>query len=412
MPRSTERFEISYMGSQGDGVVEDPGGSIYISYSLPGEVVLAQRQGSKTELIEILCPSEARVEPVCSHFGACGGCKLQHMEHDKYLSFKSEKIEGALQKRGIDFNVNSIWSVGDGHRRRVVFAASLRNNSIAFGFHKYRSKEIEDLVECPILMARINSNLGELRTLVSLFLKRKGSAKITVVDCADGLDVMIEGGHVDVGLKILERIAHACKNASVGRLIVDGEIMFQKGEMEVVLSGVSVPLPPGVFLQACADAQEHMSRLIQGWLVDCSKVVDLFSGIGAFSFALAGGARVHAVDSSEKALKSLTAGSARVQGLKPLTVQVRDLFDHPLSASELSKYDGVVFDPPRAGAIAQVHEIAISKIPHVVAVSCNPNTLARDLRVLIDGGYELVELYGIDQFVYSPHIEVIAYLRS
>lgn len=411
MTGSTAQFEISHLGAQGDGVAQGPDGHVYIPYSLPGEVVLALRKSDKAELVEILSPSVARVEPVCRHFGACGGCKLQHMVGDEYLSLKSEKITKALEKRGIVFELTSIWSAGPGHRRRVVFAASRKKNSLIFGFHRYRSMEIEDLGECPILTPRIDAHLDELRSLVWHFLKRKGTAKITVADCAEGLDVKIEGGRTEVGYEVLERIARDCRLAEVDRLIVDGEMMFQARAPEVLFSGIPVPLPSGAFLQACANAQDHMGSLIKGWLSECRVVADLFAGVGAFSLALAERVRVHAVDNSEPALNALGAGGGRVQGLKPVTVERRDLFDDPLSAAQLSKYDGVVFDPPRAGALAQAQEIAKSDIPYVVAVSCNPNTLARDLRVLMDGGYALVELYGVDQFVYSPHIEVVACLR-
>jgi 23S rRNA (uracil1939-C5)-methyltransferase len=100
-----------------------------------------------------------------------------------------------------------------------------------------------------------------------------------------------------------------------------------------------------------------------------------------------------------------------MQGLKPVKTFRRDLFRAPLSAKELGAYDAVVFDPPRAGASAQAAMLAKSGVARLVAVSCNPGTLARDLRILVDGGYRIARIVPIDQFLFSPHVEMVAHLE-
>jgi 23S rRNA (uracil1939-C5)-methyltransferase len=117
---------------------------------------------------------------------------------------------------------------------------------------------------------------------------------------------------------------------------------------------------------------------------------------------------VHAVDSSEPALEALRAAIRRTQKLKPLTIETRDLFKRPLSDVELRGYDTAVMDPPRAGASAQTRSLAQSRIPTIVYVSCNPQSFARDARVLAAGGYNMGAVTPIDQFLWSSHIELVA----
>jgi 23S rRNA (uracil1939-C5)-methyltransferase len=122
-------------------------------------------------------------------------------------------------------------------------------------------------------------------------------------------------------------------------------------------------------------------------------------------------ASVFAVDSDAPALKALDPAARAAPGLKPVTTEQRDLFRNPLTARELDRYDAVVFDPPRAGAEAQARELAGSKVPTVVAVSCDPATLARDLAILTDGGYRIEKATPVDQFLYAAHVETVAVLR-
>jgi 23S rRNA (uracil1939-C5)-methyltransferase len=138
-------------------------------------------------------------------------------------------------------------------------------------------------------------------------------------------------------------------------------------------------------------------------------VADLFSGLGTFTFALASKSAVTAAESDPALLAALTAAARHATGLKPVTALRRDLMREPLSWQELNAFDAVVFDPPRAGAIAQTQALARSKVARVVAVSCNPATFARDARALIDGGYRLTRLVPVDQFVFSPHVELVGW---
>jgi 23S rRNA (uracil1939-C5)-methyltransferase len=168
-----------------------------------------------------------------------------------------------------------------------------------------------------------------------------------------------------------------------------------------------VTLPPGSFLQATAEGEAILSRLVLAHAAGAKTVADLFCGVGPFALRLAEMSRVTAIDSHAGAIDALRK-AALTPGLKPITAQVRDLFRRPLAAGELKPLDAVVFDPPRPGAEAQAKQLAAARVPVVIAVSCNAATFARDARTLVDGGYRLTQVTPVDQFRYSPHVEIVA----
>ena len=169
--------------------------------------------------------------------------------------------------------------------------------------------------------------------------------------------------------------------------------------------------PPGGFVQATAGAEQVLVKHVLDACKDASRVADLFSGSGTFALPLALRSEVLAVEMEEDALASIENAARQAPGLKPLKTLCRDLFREPLGTMELDAFDAVVFDPPKAGARAQAMQLARSVVRHVIAVSCNPATLARDIRILIDGGYRLSHVTPVDQFLFSEHIEVVAALE-
>jgi 23S rRNA (uracil1939-C5)-methyltransferase len=170
-------------------------------------------------------------------------------------------------------------------------------------------------------------------------------------------------------------------------------------------------LPAETFVQAVAAAEHEIARMIVAAVGKSKSIADLFCGLGAFTFPLAAKMRVASFDGDPAAIEALQAAAKRASGLKPIDARVRDLFRDPLSRTELNEFDAVVFDPPRAGAEAQAKRLAQSKVKTIVAVSCNPATLARDARHLVDGGYRVESVTPIDQFVYSAHVEIVAVFR-
>ena len=196
----------------------------------------------------------------------------------------------------------------------------------------------------------------------------------------------------------------------MARLTTGGESIVLGGTPEVDLSGACAKLPPGAFLQASHEAEAELVKLVLEGVGTAKSVADLFAGLGTFTLALARSSAVAAYEADEAVLAALAEAVRRTPKLKPIKTVARDLFRSPLGLKELQGFDAVVFDPPRAGAAAQAEALSKSRVRTLVAVSCNPGTLARDLRILVDGGYRIARIVPVDQFLFSPHIEVVAHL--
>jgi 23S rRNA (uracil1939-C5)-methyltransferase len=229
-----------------------------------------------------------------------------------------------------------------------------------------------------------------------------------VTEAGNGLDIAVDGaGKLDRGK--LEAFGRAANDPAIARLTVDGAELVHARQPEISL-GADAALRPaaGGFLQAAASAEAALAAAVLAHVGDAAPVADLFCGIGTFTLPLARRAAVTAVEGDATLIAALEDAVRHARGLKPVTTRRRDLFVNPPGAAELDRFAAVVFDPPAAGAKALAANLAASKVRRIAAVSCNPATLARDARILIDGGYRLVRVTPVDQFLFSAEIEVVA----
>jgi 23S rRNA (uracil1939-C5)-methyltransferase len=412
MTAEVAEVEIARLGSGGDGVAEGPGGPIYVPFTLAGErVVITLEPGSdRGALLDVLTPSPDRIAPVCPYFGDCGGCALQHMEEGAYLAWKREQVVTALKSRGLAAEVEPVRPVALGSRRRATFALGRSEDGAVFGYRRARSHDLIDVAACPVLSPRVSDSLTRLKKALAPLLGGKREARVTVTETSGGLDVLLEGVRPNPAAA-LGVFAGQAGALGVARLTADGESIALGGPPEVDLSGAKVKLRPGAFLQASREAEGEMVALVREGVGGAKRIADVFAGLGTFTCALARSAQVDAYEADGAALAALAEAARKTPKLKPVRTFVRDLFRSPLVAKELAAYDAVVFDPPRAGASAQAAQLAKSGVPTLIAVSCNPGTLARDLRILVDGGYRITRVVPVDQFLFSPHIEVVAHLE-
>lgn len=405
---------IRTLGAQGDGVAEHDGETVYVPYVLPGERVrVALEEGGRASLLKIVNPSHERVSPPCRHFTRCGGCSLQHMAPAAYQVWKREQVEAALGARGLAVEVAPLVPAAPGSRRRATFAVTRTKKGVTTGYYMRGSHEIVALSECPLVIPEIERFVPKLGDLVLPGLSRRTRASVLVTWTRSGLDVAMTGGKPLDG-PLRAELGRNAQAADIARLSWEGEIVAERRSPEVDLSGLQVALPVGGFLQPTREGEAALVRLVREGVGPARHVLDLFAGCGTFSAALAGNAAVHAVEGEKKALAALDRAIRRQGpelGLKPLTTEARDLARRPLLAEELNRFEAIVIDPPRAGALAQAEEIARSDVPLVVSVSCNPATFARDARALVDGGYRLEIVTPVDQFLWSAHVELVGIFR-
>ena len=402
---------IDRLGAQGDGLAQGPDGPLFVPFTLPGELVkVAAEPGEpRAEAFAIIEPSQERIAPVCQYFGTCGGCALQHMDAGAYLAWKREQVVAALASRGLEAPVEEARPVPLASRRRAAFALGRAADGLAFGYRAARSHDIVDISACPVLSSSIAGRLPKLKSALAPLLGGKREARVALTEAEQGLDVMIEG--IRPSPALFAKLAATGARIGAARITIDGESVILAGEPTVTLSGAQVRLPPGAFLQASRESETVLVGLVKEGVGRAKRLADLFAGIGTFTFALAGSAEVDAFEQDEAAIAALAGAARTTPKLKPVRTFSRDLFRAPLSPRELARYDAVVLDPPRSGAKAQAEALAASKVPKVVMVSCNPGTCARDLRILVDGGYRITRVVPVDQFLFSPHIELVAELE-
>jgi 23S rRNA (uracil1939-C5)-methyltransferase len=409
---------VERVGARGDGIAMHAGRPIYLAFTAPGDLVRA-RLGAPREagrvgtVAEILAPG-ARQVPSCAHFGACGGCALQHLSDDAYRAMKEETVRAALERRGLDARVvEPLRRLPPGTRRRARLALLRpRSGPARVGFHARESHEIVDMRVCTVLHPAIVALVSPLRDLAARLLRpgEAGAALLTRVD--SGLDVLLElPREPDIG--VLETLADFSVANDLARLswrVGDG-IPTSSAERRrpcVVFAGVAVDVPADRFLQASVGADTLLTELVLSGVGSGKRVLDLYAGLGTFTFALAERARVHAVDGSRSAIAALGTAATRATLGGRITAEARDLETRPLMTEEL---DAAVFDPPRAGAKAQAQALSDSEVPRVIAVSCNPATFGRDARALVDGGYRLTRVVPVDQFLCSVQVELVAWFE-
>ena len=402
----SEVVHIARVGHRGDGIADAPGGPLYVPFTLPGERVAIKREGERGRLLDILEPSPNRAAPPCPHFGRCGGCSLQMTTLDASRELKREFVIAALAREGLATDVAETIGVSPASRRRAVLTALRAGRRVVLGFNERLSNRIVDIDECPVLSPTLAAGLAGVRQVIALLLPAGRRVRVTALATAGGLDLNLEGAAAPSprGIPALAELAGA---HGIARLSIGGEPILTLAEPAIEIAGIPLVPPPGAFLQASAEAEAVMTRLVVEHLAGTRTVADLFCGVGTFALALARGSSVRAVESSQPALDALDAAVRRASGLKRIETERRDLFAFPLAPAEFAGFDGAVFDPPHAGAKAQAEALAASALPRIAAVSCNPASFARDARILVAGGYALQRVVPVDQFVYSAETEVV-----
>jgi 23S rRNA (uracil1939-C5)-methyltransferase len=416
--------EIGEIGARGDGIATlEDGRKLYVPYTVPGDRIRARvgaprPDGFSGRIAALLAPGPGRGAPSCGHFGICGGCALQHLDAAHYRSWKSDLVVKALARQEIAAGaIRPLWVTPPRSRRRADFTAVRRKADLLLGFNARGTHQVIDLAECPVSRPEIVALLPPLRELLMNILSPAEGAEAIVTVTDSGLDLLLATG-AQLGLGRRERLAAFAEAQNLARVsrrhpkARGTEIIVERRPVRVRFGNASVLFPPGAFLQASAEGEAALRAGVLEALGPARRTLDLYAGIGTFAAALAAeGRQVQAYEADRDMVASLDAAIRASAGRWRASVVERDLDRRPLGPEELGRIEGAVLDPPRAGARAQAEMLAASEVERIAYVACNPASFARDARYLIDGGYALEWVQPVDQFLWSPHLELVAAFR-
>jgi 23S rRNA (uracil1939-C5)-methyltransferase len=409
-----ERFIIDHVGHRGDGVSLDAREPIYVPYTLPGETVEVEHvpgnHPDRRRLLAVEAASPERIAPFCPHFGLCGGCAIQHWQSEPYRAWKRNIVVETLAQAGLACEIAPLVDAHGAGRRRITLHGRLGTHEVLkVGFAAMNSHDVIPIDRCPILDPGLSGAIEAAWAIAEPLMQKMATTKpldIQVTATDNGLDIDVRGSG-PLPAPLVAALSAVAEQHRLARLTRHGELVLQRASPSVRMGRGEAVLPPGSFLQATVAGEETLAALVMERVGRAKEIVDLFCGVGPFALRLAEKARVTAFDSDAGAIAAL-AKAAHAPGLKPVKAEARDLFRRPLVPQELRDVDAVVFDPPRQGAQAQALKLAASRVPAVIAVSCNPATFARDARLLVDGGYRIETVVPVDQFRHTPHVELVA----
>lgn len=399
---------ISRLGHHGDGVADGP---LFAPRTLPGEIVSGVAEGSHLTQIRIETPSEHRVQPPCRHYRSCGGCQMQHASDAFVAEWKAGVVRNALSAQGLETDFRPIHTSPARSRRRATLAVRRTKKGAMAGFHGRASDVITEIPDCHLLEPALLAAIPVAEALAVAGASRKAPLAVTITTSDAGLDMLVRNGKpLDGPLRI--ELAQLAERHRIARLTWEDEPVAMEQPPEQPFGPANVCPPPGAFLQATREGEAALLAAVQEITKGARRIVDLFAGCGTFSLPLAQTAEVHAVEGERDMVKALDAGWRKSKGLRRVSTEYRDLFRNPLLPEEINPFgaafEAAVIDPPRAGAEAQIKQLAKARTPVIAYVSCNPVSFARDAKVLVEAGYSLDWVQVVDQFRWSAHTELAA----
>lgn len=338
---------------------------------------------------------------------------MQHVSERLLAKFAADRVLQPLERSGIvPQAVMPTHMSPSASRRRAAMRATRTNGEVRLGFNAEGAHRLVDLAECPVMRPELFALVAPLRKLLAPHLAERSAIGVTLTLTANGPDLLLSNLQAD-SVPVIEGLTGFAARHGLARLSVEGplgvETVVAAADPHVLLGGVAVTLPPAAFLQATEDGEAALTAAVAAIVGPARQVADLFAGAGTFAMPLSASARVLAADGAGPAIRALEEAARRAA--RDIRTEHRDLFRKPLSTTELNRFDAVVIDPPRAGAIAQMEQLAASKVGRIAAVSCNPATFARDAERLVAGGYRLGRLWPVAQFRWSTHVELVAEFR-
>lgn len=410
-----ETLHIVDIGTNGDGIARTADGrTVFVPFTCAGDVVNAsiEKDGDvlRGRIVSIEVQGEDRTKPPCRHFGICGGCSLQHISENAYHDFKKREVVNTLEKCGIRIprDFKSVF-IADRTRRRANFASRVVKGKALIGFHERKSANIRDVPDCLLVNDNVRDVMERFRPFIPHLIS-EGQKLDILIQCVDGAAEIALTGKLAPGWEAQQALADALRACDLARISLRArdyeayELLLEAKPFYKRFDSLLVNLAPGAFLQPSEEGERALTDAVLSGASDASCVADLFCGNGTFTGPLMNGRKIISADNAEDAIAALQKAG--------VDARMRNLFKEPMSEKELGGAQCVILDPPRAGAGAQIAELSESEIPTIVYVSCSPASFARDAARLVEGGYTLDALTMVDQFIWSPHTEIVGIFKK
>jgi 23S rRNA (uracil1939-C5)-methyltransferase len=410
--RAASELRIDRLSTEGRGMAFQNGKPVFVATALPGELVRARivnekREFAEAKLLQVIESSPQRREPACELFGRCGGCQLQMLGDDEQLAHKQQSLRHMLQSFVADEDVwaPAITASPWHYRHRARLAVSDQDGKPVIGFKMANSHRVLAVPSCPILDERLQPLLSELPAwLAQLSQWRRLEELLLAVD-SDGRIAL--GWHAQRAFPKADadKLEALCRAANVipGR---DAALTYA-----VPSQATAIAFGPEDFTQVNPSINDQLAARLVAWLAPTKddSIADFFCGLGNFTLPLA--RHAHSVDGYE--VSAAMVQRARDNAYQQQLVNVRfhglDLFE-PIEQWP-AKSNKALLDPPRAGAKLLCEKLAKAKsLQRVVYVSCNPQTLVRDIGILATGGFVVRRAALVDMFPQTGHSEAMVCL--
>ena len=386
------------------------GTAIFVDGAIPGEEVVAELRYRKKKtwfarVVGVIHASDARVEPPCPYFGECGGCQLQHAAYAKQLELKQGIVEDALRRQHVDFGDIVAHGMPDPwrYRWRGEFHV-VRNGDVGLGFNRQRSWRPIAVDDCLIHHRTITDQLPRLRELIA----EHGSEKLSLVHLTVG-----ENGEE---ILLRDKPKGSIAKDAIDRMAVDSPVRWSTTQTMLRWDGRLFAVTPESFIQVNQGQAKVLYRCVTDALTKsgAKRVVDAYAGAGMLAILLADSVETITCIESNRSAVAMGRLNAEMNGVLPKVHFVCDLVENSLAqALRETSCDTVILDPPRAGCENSVTALlALAGPPHLIYVSCEPSTLARDLRVLTGSGpYRIVSTEIVDMFAQTYHVETVVVME-
>jgi len=410
---------IESISHNGEGVARNEGKVIFVPHAIPGELVNAEiieekKKYSRGILREIIKKSPHRVEPKCPYYYQCGGCSYQHITYDEQLVLKQKIVKETISRiGGINPTIMSVVGMQEpwNYRNKVVWHISDSGYGKKIGFYRYRSRQLIDIENCPLLLPKVNKiSLLIKEMLPGIYLEKDSSMMIRQSN--NSKETMLEFIHCFPDKESLERLSQEVETIYENRY---GKIKLLFGRKLIKeKAGKSLfSLGPDDFFQVNSDQSESMINTVTEYLnlSGHNKVLDAYCGAGMFALNIADNVvSVVAIDSNIWAIKNAQKNATLND------IENCQFISGPceINLSNLqNSFDRVIVNPPRTGLKPQVINAIVNISPEIIVyVSCNPATLARDLKQFVNNNYKVAKIQPIDMFPQTSHIENIVLLQK